>query len=352
MPLAEFHDAFPDLCRRLLTSRRAGRLGQSYLLVGDNPATLGRLATAWAQVCACTQPRPDGDACGLCDNCTRLAKGTYPERLDLAPESKSRVIVVDAMREFENRLNLTAQASRPKIGIVAEAECMGPEAQNAFLKTLEEPPPHTVLMLYTTQPRRLLATIRSRCQTIAALQNRNDYTGLREQGLFALLARLRRHQGASVGLAVSSQLQALFSTLQGQAQEAVGGDADPRWAELAETDKRLVKVLEERQTNRITADYVRRRRLVEDAIAAWFLQERLRAADVAPELLPHPELYEDLPDDLQNLPPPDPDQADENLRLVAELTRSLGAYVPETLALDAFCLTLTEKTPPPQPPRR
>lgn len=352
MPLAEFHDAFPDLCRRLLTSRRAGRLGQSYLLVGDNPGLLGRLATAWGQVCACTQPRPDGDACGQCDNCTRLANGTYPERIDLTPESKSRSIVVERMREFETRLNLTAQASRPKIGIVAEAECMGIEAQNAFLKTLEEPPPHTVLMLFTTQPRRLLATIRSRCQTIAALQNHNDYDDLRQYGLFALLAHLRRQQGAAVGLAISSRLQAVFATLQDQAQEAVGGDADPRWAELAESDKRLVKVIEERQTNRVTADYVRRRRLVEDAIAAWFLQERLRAAGVSPALLPHPEFYADLPDDLRHLAPPEPDEADENLRLVNDLTRSLGAYVPEALALDAFCLAVTEKAPPPQPPRR
>lgn len=352
MPLAEFQAIFPDVCRRLLASRRAGRLGQAYLFVGDSPDLLGRFVTAWAQVCVCRTPSPDGDACGQCDSCTRLAAGTYPERSDLTPESKSRTIVVDAMREFDNRLSLSTDAARPKVGVIAEAECMGNEAQNAFLKTLEEPPPHTVLLLYTTQPRLLLPTIRSRCQVVPILHNRADYTSLCERHLFAILAPLRRDAGAAAGLRASAHLQALFAELMAQAEEAIGTAADERWAEVAEGDKALLKRVEERHAARVVAEYVRRRRLIEDGIQAWFLQQRLAAAGLRPELLPHPELLADLPPESRVAPPPAPEEADENLRFVADLIRSLRANVNEPLALDAFCLSVTEKIQPARKPQR
>ena len=348
MSLAEFQPRFPDLCRRLLASRRAGRLAQAYLLIGDNPEPLARFATAWARVCVCQTPRPDGDACGQCDPCVRLAQGTYPERIDLAPESKSRMIVVDAMRAFSSRLQLSTRATQPKVGVIAEAECMGNEAQNAFLKTLEEPPPHTLLLLCTTQPRLLLSTIRSRCQAIPVLQNRSDYAALRQRGLFALLAPLRRQAGAAVGLRTSAGLQALFAELEGEAAQAVGGALDERWSEVAEGDKKLLKQLDERRDARVAAKYVRLRRQVEDGIQAWFLQQRLSAAGVRPDLLPHPELCEGLPPPASGLPQVRAEEADEDLRFVAELLRALRANLNEALALDAFCLSVSEKTRPAQ----
>jgi hypothetical protein len=345
--LAEFQDAFPDLCRRLLVSRRADRVGQAYLFVGDSPALLARFVTAWAQVRACLTPHPDGDACGLCEPCVRLANNTYPERADLVPESKTRQILVESMRAFDNRLNLSTDAAHPKIGVIAEADCMGNEAQNAFLKTLEEPPPHTLLLLYTTQPRLLLPTIRSRCQIVPVLHNRVDYTALREHGLFALLAPLCRQAGAAVGLRTSARLQAIFAHLGSEAEATVGSGIDERWTEMVEADKGLSKRLGEQRDARVAAEYVRRRRQIEEGIQAWFLQQRLRAAAVRPDLLPHPEWLDDLPDDLRSAPPPTEADADEDLRFVAELLRALRASLNEALALDAFCLAVSAKPRPP-----
>ncbi len=347
MPLAEFSDAFPDLCRRLLVSRRADRVGQAYLFVGDSPPLLLRFVTAWAQVRACLTPCPDGDACGTCESCHRLANDTYPERFDLVPESKTRQILVDAMRTFHNGLNRTTAASRPKIGVIAEADCMGNEAQNSFLKTLEEPPPHTLLLLYTTQPRLLLPTIRSRCQVVPVLHNRVDYADLRQRGLFALLAPLHRQAGAAVGLRTSAQLQALFAQLGAEAEAAVGSGIEESWTEMIEADKGLRKRLGEQRDTRVAAEYVRRRRQIEDGIQAWFLQQRLLAADVRPDLLPHPEFLQDLPKDPHH-PPPLPDDADEDLRFVADLLRALRASLNEALTLDAFCLSVSAKTHPPK----
>jgi hypothetical protein len=332
--LAEFTEAFPDLCRRLLFSRRADRLGHAYLFVGDSPALLGRFATAWAQVRACLQPRPDGDACGVCDSCTRLANGTYPERSDRVPESKTRQILVEDMRTFDERLNRTTDASHPKIGVIAEADCMGNEAQNTFLKMLEEPPPHTLLLLHTTQPRLLLPTIRSRCQIVPVLHNR--------------LAPLRRQAGAAAGLRTSAQLQALFAQLEAEAEAAVGSGIDASWVEMVEADKGLLKRLGEQRDTRVAAEYVRRRRQIEEGIQAWFLQQRLRAAGVRPDLLPHPEFIEGLPAESGAASPPSADEADDDMRAVVDLLRSLRASLNEALALDAFCLTVSAKTRAPK----
>lgn len=346
MPLAEFQDLSPSLRQRLLASRRAERMGQGYLLVGDSPERLARFATAWAQVWACRTPSPEGDACGHCEVCARLAEGSYPERTDLGPESKTRQILVEAMREFDNHLNLATDAAQPKIGVISEAECMGLEAQNSFLKTLEEPPPSTLLLLWTTQPRLLLPTIRSRCQVISLLGNRADYAGLRERGLFRALAPLRRQAGAAVGLRVSAHLQALFAELQAEAERTVGSTpTEERWAVVADEDKALQKRLREQHETRVAAEYVRLRRLVEDGIHAWFLQQRLLAAGVRPHLLPHPDLIADLPDETRTAPPPAPDEADEDLRFVAHLLRALRASLNEALALDTFCLSVSARTP-------
>jgi DNA polymerase III subunit delta' len=81
----------------------------------------------------------------------------------IEPESKSRRILVDQIRDLEGALRMRASQSRLKFGVVYEADRMMPQAANAFLKTLEEPPDHSVLILVTALPEGLLDTIRSRC---------------------------------------------------------------------------------------------------------------------------------------------------------------------------------------------
>lgn len=79
------------------------------------------------------------------------------------PESKSRKILVEQIRELEASLRMHATRARVKFGVVYEADRLMPQAANAFLKTLEEPPDHSLLILVTALPEALLDTIRSRC---------------------------------------------------------------------------------------------------------------------------------------------------------------------------------------------
>ena len=341
MPLAEFQQQFPGLCQRLCHTKLKERIGQSYLFEGDDVDLLTHFTTAWLQVCACKQPTAEGDACGVCKSCQQLAEGNYAERSDLVPESKSRLIVVDKMREFEHQISLSAGAQQLKFGVIAEADCLNEQAQNAFLKTLEEPPPRTVLVLFTARPRRLLPTIRSRCQLVSLRTNRNRYPLAFEHGVFPILAQLQPDSGASVALRAAAQLKTVYATLHDEAEAQIEAERDEQWDVIAEDDNKLRKKLEEQRKARIEAEYLRRRNAINDALQTWFLQQSLRAAGIADDAIPHPEILAIVPEELRAVPAYNP--ANAAVGHVANLVRCLEANVSETIALEACCLEITRK---------
>lgn len=111
------------------------------------------------------------------------------------PEKLSRIVTVDRMREVEKRLHMASGLNVWKIVVVVDCDRMNPQAQNAFLKTLEEPPSNTLLMLLTAQPQALLATILSRCVQLPLL-GKMDY---RAHGGNELVQTLNRVAAASFG---------------------------------------------------------------------------------------------------------------------------------------------------------
>lgn len=100
----------------------------------------------------------------------------HPDLFHLRPAGKARIISVEKTRELISYLNRTSNQGGCKVAVVHEADRMRKEAANAFLKTLEEPPPETYLILLTTRPHSLLATIRSRC-LLTRLQATEDTEG-------------------------------------------------------------------------------------------------------------------------------------------------------------------------------
>ena len=91
------------------------------------------------------------------------SQNEHPDLFHLRPAGKARIISVEKTRDLISNLNRTSNQGGAKVAIIHEADRMRKEAANAFLKTLEEPPPDTYLLLLTTRPYSLLATIRSRC---------------------------------------------------------------------------------------------------------------------------------------------------------------------------------------------
>ncbi len=155
-------ETFADLHQR----RSQGRLAHALLLSG--PAGIGKqqLAELFAQALLCAEPEANGQPCAHCHACSLYTAGTHPDLFRLGPEEDSKNIRIDQIRALIEGLSLRSHYGRYKVVILNPADTMNIAAANALLKTLEEPPANTVLLLITDRPSFLPATIRSRCQSL------------------------------------------------------------------------------------------------------------------------------------------------------------------------------------------
>jgi len=138
---------------------RDNRVAHAYLFSG--PRGTGKTSTARivAKALNCRSP-VDGEPCGVCDSCVDITRGASFDVHELDAASNNGV---DAMRDLVARASL-ATPGRWKVYIVDEVHMLSQAASNALLKTLEEPPDHVVFVLATTDPQKVLPTIRSRTQ--------------------------------------------------------------------------------------------------------------------------------------------------------------------------------------------
>jgi DNA polymerase-3 subunit delta' len=157
---------------RAAAAMDAGRLGHALLICG--PAQLGKRAVAdrLAYRALCRTPDAHGEACGSCRSCRLFVAGTHPDFTVVSfvmNKDNTRLrteVVIDQIRALSASMSLTPQFGGAQVVIVDPADAVNPAALNALLKTLEEPQPGRYLWLVTSDPARLPATIRSRCQRI------------------------------------------------------------------------------------------------------------------------------------------------------------------------------------------
>ncbi len=152
----------------LQRSLARGRLGHAYLFTGVELAELERVARTLAKTLLCQQPtrsaeRMPVDCCERCSACRRVDSGAHPDVHWIRPESKLRVITIDQVRTLSREMFLKPHEAAWKVGIMVDADCLNLQAANALLKTLEEPPSRSLLVLLSREPARLLETIVSRC---------------------------------------------------------------------------------------------------------------------------------------------------------------------------------------------
>ena len=166
---------FPRLLGNEETKTRVGRAIESgtvphaFLVGGPSGSGKTTLAIEMAAAinckCKCDQEKPR--PCGRCDNCRRIYDGNYPDVKILAKKKDKATLGVEAVKDFREDMFLSSTESEHKIYFIDDAECMTPEAQNALLKVLEEPPKSVTIILLAKECDRILTTIKSRAQYIA-----------------------------------------------------------------------------------------------------------------------------------------------------------------------------------------
>ncbi len=146
--------------KRLQAAIAHQRVAHAYLF--DGPDGIGKklVAQAFTRAFLCET----ANGCGACSSCTKIMAGTHPDFYPLEPDGSA--IKIDQIRALQPQLALHSFAGRGKACLIDSAEQMTHEAANALLKTLEEPSAGTLIILISSQPERLLETIRSRCQRV------------------------------------------------------------------------------------------------------------------------------------------------------------------------------------------
>ena len=176
---------------------RGGRLAHAYFFTG--PSGIGKLGAARALALGVHCETVPFEACADCAACRTIAAGTHADVRTIAgPAADRRDISIDQVRDLQRELGYRSLSTRPKIGIVNDAELLTQQAQNALLKTLEEPTGDTVLILIGVNAASLAPTILSRCQRVT-------FAPLPDDDVAAILERHGRPHDEAVALAAYAE---------------------------------------------------------------------------------------------------------------------------------------------------
>jgi DNA polymerase III subunit delta' len=324
----------------LQRSLARGRLGHAYLFAGDSLEELELLSRTLAKTLNCRNPVKIKDAatdcCDECLSCHKIENNSHSDIHWARPESKSRIITVEQTRSLMREIQLKPTEAEHKVAIIIAADRLNPQAANAFLKTLEEPPANSVLILLSTEPQRILETILSRCLRLnfsgddrrelspAEMEWLEKFSGLAVSEQKSLLGRYRL-------------LDALLQKL-GEIRSRVGESLAARspLEKYDDVEKDLREKWEDELTAAVEAEYRRQRADLLLLVQWWLRDIWLRTLAVGENLLHFPKIpgAEFIAKKITAR------QALENLQTLEQTQRLLHTNVQEALALEVSLLKL------------
>jgi DNA polymerase-3 subunit delta' len=349
------------------------RVASAYLFHGPDGVGKSLVALHFAKTLVCR--KQETQPCGDCSSCRRVDSGNHPDVHWYKPSGKMRVVRIDEVRELIAQTGLKAFESDYKVFIITEADRMMPQAQNAILKTLEEPSGRSVLILISSNPAALLPTIVSRCQEVSFLPIPRDEfqnaieekwgLGKEEAHLVACLAS--GSMGSAKRLIDRDNLgrrQVLLSLLAGLSR---GGFQEVHATVRAvdEELKQMAKQLREKQEKQIKAmgkalspdDRQARmnernaeieslvREEVEDILnllAFWYRDLLLVRQGVSPDLVTNLDMIDSL---TTSAAATTTGELLSRLAMVDRIRRAIALNLPLPLCLEVFFLSGRRKTP-------
>ena len=326
----------------LQRSLERGRLAHGYLFSGSELEDLEGLSRQLAKTLNCQNPSRVGeggvalDCCDACLSCRKIDDGNHADVHWVRPESKSRIISVDQMRDLMQQINLKPTEAEWKLAVVVGADRLNTQSANAFLKTLEEPPSRSVIILATTEPDRVLETIESRCLRLnfgghgakrfdtAQIEWLRKFSSLVAAEEGSLLARYRLLGMLLEQLAIVRELIEQALTARSPLERYADADKD-----LREKWQIELKAAVESEYRRLRNDWL--------GLIQWWLRDVwLLAIGSGGDLLSFPEMEATRTVSARV----NAVEALANLRMIEQTQRLLHTNVQESLALEVGLLKL------------
>ena len=165
--MANFKDIIgqESIKKHLQTAIKTGNLSHAYIINGEYGSGRQTIASALAKTIQCQSKTDDTDACGVCTSCKQAESHNHPD-IKYITHDKTSISVNDIREQLNHDISIKPYSSEYKIYIIPDANKMTEQAQNALLKTIEEPPVYAIIILLTENCDSLLPTIRSRCVTL------------------------------------------------------------------------------------------------------------------------------------------------------------------------------------------
>jgi DNA polymerase III subunit delta' len=327
----------------LQRSMERGRLAHAYLFAGHEMSELEALARTLAKTLNCQHPKraskagPAIDCCGECPSCRKIDGDNHADIHWVRPESKSRVITVDQMRELMHEIHLKPNEAEFKVAVIAAADRLNPQAANAFLKTLEEPPAKSILVLLTTDPQRLLETVVSRCLRLNfGAESGKPLAGPQMEWLKSFAEMAAGEQKSLLG---RYRLLGVVLKKLGEIKEEIEKNLTARspLERYDDIDPRLREKWEDELVAAVEAEYRLRRMDLLSVLQWWMRDVWLQTLAVGGDLLNFPQMSGagKVAGRIS------PAQATQNLRVLERIQRLLGSNVQEALALEVGLLELS-----------
>lgn len=326
----------------LQRSLSRGRLGHAYLFSGDSLDDLESLSRNLAKTLNCERYKKgfseEPTPCDTCLSCRKIDHDNHADVRWIRPESKTRIISVEQIRNLMQSVNLKPTEARFKVVTLVSADRMNVQAANAFLKTLEEPPASTVFILSSSDKHRMLETILSRCLHLHCgggaarvsgemadwVERFSEQAADKRSGLFGryrLLDQLLQH--------LSATKKSVEETMSARSPIEQYDDADPK----------LVERWKNELAAAIEAEYRRKRGEILGALQLWFRDVWLAVRDSSsPGLAAFPGLTASTEAVAGRL---DAHKATRNLEVMETTQRLLFTNVQEALALEIGLLKLS-----------